>query len=136
MSWLINLKELKEKSNKTIKQIAEGTKQPERTIIRILRGETENPTVTTLIPIINFLGGSLDEIFADTKTVIGTETLVELKENVELAQAEKELLIAEINVLKDKVNALTSENKLLNLKLSFKEELLAVHNYYNKIKPE
>ena len=124
--WLDNLIELKKKSGKSSKQIAEGTFMPERTIARIFHRETDSPTITTLIPIINFLGGSFDEIFADTKAVVGNKDLVILQENVDK-------VIAENSDLKEKVNTLTTENELLKMQLKHKEEIIALHNYYNKL---
>lgn len=132
--WLDNLIELKKKAGKSCREIAEGTFMPERTVIRIFHRETDNPSITTLIPIINFLGGSFDEIFADTKAIVGDHTLVTLRENIEVVSAERDLIIAENAILKEKVTALTSENELLKLKLIHKDELLALHNYYNKLK--
>ena len=134
--WLDNIKELKKKTNLSIKQIAEKTNLPERTVNRIFSGDTDNPYMTTLIPIVNVLGGSLDDIFADTKVVVATETVAELQENVETVNTEKDLLLAENKILQDKVAVLTQENELLKMKLMHKEELLAVHNYYTKIKSE
>lgn len=133
--WLDNLKELKKKSGMSSKQIAEGTLMPERTIARIFQGETDSPTITTLIPIINFLGGSFDEIFADTKAVVGDKDLATLQENVNEVTAERDLVIAENAILKEKANMLMTENELLKREIMHKDELLALHNYYNKIKP-
>lgn len=132
--WLDNLIELKKEAGKSCKQIAEGTFMPERTVTRIFHRETDNPSITTLIPIINFLGGSFDEIFADTKAVIGEHNLISLQEKLEVVTAERNLIIAEKSILKDKLTALTAENELLKMQLMHKEELLAVHNYYIKLK--
>lgn len=133
--WLENLKELKKRSNMSVPQIAKGTFLPERTISRIFNGETSAPTIATIIPIVKFLGGSMSEIFADTKAIIGDETLSTLRTNVDVVTAERDLVIAENTILKDKVTALTAENEMLKLQLMHKEELLALHNYYNKLKP-
>lgn len=134
--WSENLKALKKRTGLSVKQIAEKSNLPERTVNRIFSGDTDNPYMTTLIPIVNALGGSLDDIFADTSVVVATKTVVELQENVETVNSEKDLLLAENKILKDKVAVLTQENELLKMKLLHKEELLAVHNYYTKIKGE
>ncbi len=134
--WLDNIKELKKKTGLSTKQIADKTNLPERTVVRIFSGDTDNPYVDTLHRIVTALGGSLDDILADTKVVVGTESLVELQENVDVVSAEKDLLLAENKILQDKVTALTSELELTKMKLMHKEELLALHNYYNKIKTE
>lgn len=141
--WLDILKSLKKEKGLSVKQIAERTNLPERTVNRIFSGDTDNPYMTTLIPIVNVLGGSLDDIFADTKVVVATETVVELQENVaelqenvDAVSTEKELLLAENKILQDKVSNLERELELTKMKLMHKEELLAVHNYYTKLKSE
>ena len=68
--WLDNLKELKKQTRMSIKQIAEQTNLPERTVNRIFSGDTDNPYVDTLHRIVTVLGGSLDDILADTKVVL------------------------------------------------------------------
>ena len=133
--WLDNLKELKKKANVSSAQIAKGTFMPERTVIRIFNGETANPSITTLIPIINFLGGSFDEIFADTKAIVGDKPLAVLQSDVESITAERDLLVTDNKMLNEKVAVLTKEIELLTLKLMYTEKLLATHDYYNKLKP-
>lgn len=139
--WLDNLKELRAAKGLSIKQIAERTNLPERSVGRIFAGETPNPYVDTLHRIVNVLDGSLDAIFADTKVVVGGANLASLQVEVENLTGETErlnnelaLLGAENAVLNNKVSALTSENELLRLKLEHKEELIALHNYYIKLK--
>ena len=133
--WLDNLKELKKKTGMSAKQIADKTKLPERTVNRIFSGDTDNPYVDTLHRIVTVLGGSLDDILADTKVVVATESLVEVKENANVIEAERDLYIAENAILKDKVATLTAENDMLKMQLKHKEEIIALHNYYNKLKP-
>ena len=131
--WLDNLKELKKKTGKSVKQIADDTNLPERTINRIFAGETENPYIDTLHRIVTSLGGSLDDILTDTKVVVSEAKIVDLKESVDIVSAERDLLLAENVILKDKITTLTAEVDLLKMQLNHKEELLALHNYYNKI---
>lgn len=133
--WLDNIKELKKKSGMSSKQIAEGTFMPERTVVRIFNGETSNPSITTLIPIINFLGGSFDEIFSDTKAIVGDETLATLQEDNGVITAERDALVADNKILTEKVAVLSKELELTNLKLMYTEKLLATHDFYNKLKP-
>lgn len=108
------LKELKKKSGMTVKQIVEQTNLPERTVNRVLTGETPNPYVDTVHRIVTVLGGSLDEVLADTKLVVGEQNLAELQENVEVV---------------------TAEIELLKMQIKHKDEIIALHNYYNKLKP-
>lgn len=139
--WLDNLKELKTANGMSVKQIAERTNLPERTVARIFSGDTDNPYVDTLHRIVTVLGGSLDSILADTKVVVGGANLATLQTEVEALTGELEkvngelaLMGAENAVLNNKVSTLTSENELLRLKLEHKEELIALHNYYIKLK--
>ena len=134
--WLINLREMKNASNLSTKQIIEKTNLPERTVTRIFSGETDHPRIDTIYIIVKALGGTLNDIFADTNIVVASESLVEIKENVDIVTAERDLIVAENAMLKDKVTALTTENELLKMQIMHKEELLALHNYYNKLKHE
>ena len=133
--WLDNLKELKKTKGMSVKQIADKTNLPERTVNRIFSGDTDNPYVDTLHRIVTVLGGSLDDILADTKVVVATETLVEVQENANVVEAERALILVENEMLKTKNLALTTENELLKKELQHKEELLAVYNYFTKTRP-
>lgn len=139
--WLDNLKELKKSTGMSFKQIAEMTNLPERTVSRIFSGDTDNPYVDTLHRIVSVLGGSLDSILADSKAVVGTATLSTLQEDITRLNGEVErlneeitLLSAENSMLKDKTSTLTTENDLLRIRLEHKEEIISLHNYYNKLK--
>ncbi len=133
--WLENLKELKAKKGMTTKQIAEQTRLPEKTISRIFSGDTDSPYVDTLHRIVSVLGGSLDSVLADTKTVVSDTNHATLQAEVDRLTAELALLTAENTMLKDKAAALTAEADILRMKLEHKEELLALHNYYIKMRP-
>jgi transcriptional regulator with XRE-family HTH domain len=132
--WLDNLKELKKAKGMSTKQIAEKTNLPERTVARIFSGDTDNPYVDTLVRIVGVLGGSLDDILADTKSVVGNKDLATLQGEVDRLSGEIALIQAENAVLNTKVTTLAAENDLLRLKLEHKEEIIALHNYYNNRK--
>ena len=72
----------------------------------------------------------MDDIFADTKAVVATESLVEVQETASVLEAQRDLAAVENDMLKAKVAALTTENELLSKELKHKEELLALHKYY------
>lgn len=133
--WLDNLKELKKKSGLSTKQLAERANLPERTLNRIFSGETDHPRVDTINIIASAIGCTLNEIFADTNVVVATEQLVEVKETVEVVEAEKDLALAELEMLRTKTTAQEMEIQLLKKELQHKDELLAVYNYFTKIKP-
>ena len=135
--WLDKLKELKVAKGMTAKQIADKTKLPERTVVRLFSGETDNPYVDTLHRIVTALGGSLDDILADTRTVVATETLAEVKENAGAVEAERDRLVEEntrlreqVADLKWQVASLTTERGLLELQLKHKDELLEMQRQH------
>ena len=131
--WLENLKELKKKTGLSSKQIAEKTNLPERTVSRIFAGESDHPYADTLDRIVKALGYDLGDIFADTAVIVATENLVEIKESVDVVEAERNLTLAENEILKSKIAALTTENELLKKEIQHKDELLALHNYYKSV---
>jgi transcriptional regulator with XRE-family HTH domain len=122
--WLDNLKELKKTKGMTTKQIAEKTNLPERTVTRIFSGDTDNPYIDTLHRIVTVLGGSLDDILADTKVVVATESLVEVKENVTVVEAERDSIAEENAMLKAQVTELATENEILKKELRHKDEVM------------
>ena len=132
--WLDNLKELKKTKGMSTKQIAEKTNLPERTVTRIFSGDTDNPYVDTLHRIVTVLGGSLDDILADTKMVVGEHSLATLQEKMDVVTAERDRILAENAILKDKADALTAENEMLKMEIRHKDEIIAIHNYYTKLK--
>ena len=132
--WLDNLKELKKEKGMTAKQIAEATNLPERTVSRIFSGDTDNPYVTTIHRIVSVLGGSLDMIFAESKVVVGNESLIELQANIDNLNSELAAIRKENTALKDTLVKITAENDVLKTKLEHKEEIIALHNYYNNLR--
>ena len=133
--WLDNLKELKSSKGMTAKQIADRSGLPERTVKRVLSGDTANPYLDTLQRIATALDSSLDALLADTKAVVGTEGLATLQAEVTRVTAERELVTAEHVIWRGKGDTLTAENDLLRMKLEHKEEIIALHNYYIKSRP-
>lgn len=133
--WLDRLKDLrKEAGNPPYKHIASKADMPERTVTRIFSGETENPTIDNLLKIVNVLGGTPDEIFADTMAVIGRVSFSEHQAELDRLNGELSLAHAENAVLEERAAALTKENEILRLKLEHKEEIIALHNYYINLK--
>lgn len=123
--WLDNLKELKNRSGKSTKYIAEKTNMPEKTIIRIFSGDTKDPRIDTISRIVFVLDGSLDEIFAESGAVIGDHGLSALQAENAALSAELAVVSSELVVAKNSNIALQAEKDLLQLKLAHKEEIIA-----------
>ena len=145
--WKDRIIQEKERLRMSTKTIAEHTNGhlPERTIARILSGETENPRIDTIIELGEAVGLTPKELFADTNVVVATESLVatsetlaqttetltevknvleEVKETACLSEAERSQTAAETNVLKDKIAELTKEVELLRAQIKQKDNIL------------
>ena len=81
--WLEKLKALKKEKGLSSKQIAEKSGIPEKTASRIF-----SPYLDTLHRIVKVLGGSLDDILADTNAVIGDTKPTPLSETASTASVE------------------------------------------------
>lgn len=139
--WLINLIELKNRTDISFKQIAEKENLSEKSVYNVFLGKSKNPGVDLIRRIIHALGGAWSDIFGESGAVIGGKDLVTLQTEVDRLTEEVERLTSSLNIAnldltvqKDKVVALENENKILCLKLEYEEKINAVHNYYNKLK--
>ena len=131
---LTNLKKLKEASDMTYEEIAEESKTPISTVKHIFSGKVE-PLASTLYRIVKAMNGSLDDILADTNIVLSPKTLIEVEEKAEVVEAERDLVLAELEMLRAKTTAQEAEIQLLKERIQHKDEILALINYFAKIKP-
>ena len=123
--WLDNLKDLKKQSGMSAKQIAEKTNLPERTVSRIFSGDTANPLMDTLRRIVDVLGGSLDDIFVESRVRVANTDLIALQAEYDALSSEASNLRAENVRLNDKLALLEAELDHLRLTLAHKDENLA-----------
>ena len=135
--WLEIFRERRAELGYSYKYIAEESKTAERTVTRIFSNETKYPSIDTIYRIASVLNLSLDELFADSKSVLGNKHYADLQEeNINLInevarlKSELALVIAENSLNKDKIGVLSAENDILKIKLEHKEEIIALHNYY------
>ena len=134
--WLDNLKELKKRTGMTAKAIAKQANLPDATVENVLAGTVKNPRIDTIRQIVTALGGSLDEIFAESGAVIGDQKLSKLQE-------ERDALIIEISKERAENAKLSTEVQLLQLKLehkdeiiSHKEQIIALYSQVGKMREE
>lgn len=116
--WLDNLKELKKRTGMTAKAIAKKANLPDATVENVLAGTVKNPRIDTIRQIVTALGGSLDEIFAESGAVIGDQKLSKLQE-------ERDLLAIECHSSRNVILDLRKENQILQLKLEHKDEIIS-----------
>lgn len=132
--WLDKLKDLKKRSGMTTKAIAEKANMSERTVTRIFSGETYAPGIDKLRDIVYAMGGSLDDVLDESDFHLPTPLAEALKtENTTLQNAVNDLTDENVR-LKDEIATLKVELDRLHLILEHKEEIIALHNYYNKLK--
>lgn len=132
--WIEKLNDAITKSGMTNKQLAEKSRVSEKTIIRIRRsGGASQPSLATLGELCSALDTTLEEIFSESNARLASGDLITLQNEVDRLTAENGILVAENTMLKDKVGVLSTEIDLLRTKLEHKEEIIALHNYYNSI---
>lgn len=116
--WRDKIIEQKSQKNISTKTIAERAKMSEKTVARILKGETLFPSVDTVLDIGAAVGLSERELFSESNLVVTNEDLVSLQSELAALMDKCDRLTAE-NV------SLTDENDRLRTQLAHKEELLA-----------
>ena len=121
--WLDKLKELKKSSKMSSMQIADATGIPESTIKRIFAGDTDNPYVDTLRRIVTVLGGSLDDLFAESKIRVTNTDLIALQEEYDKLKSENAFLNAELAHLRLE---LQHKKEILELQ----DEIIRLHKTY------
>ena len=108
---------------------------PEETIGRVLSGKTADPGISTVLDLAETVGLKPYEAFMDATLATEFKAFLELKSRSEETEAERIRIIAENETLKATNAGLVDRIRVLEMELSHKEELLSLHNYYNKIKP-
>lgn len=131
--WLNNLNNERIEADLSIKQISESINESEHLVYRIFAGEAKNPSVNVVRKIIRAIGSSVAEIFEESGAVIASEEIVSLQGKVDTISAENDLLRANLNALEARANSLSAENDILRMELKHKEEIIALHNYYNAL---
>lgn len=120
------LEELRKEKGLSNKKWSEESGVSLDTISRIIRPENpekDSPRVNTLEDLCEVLGVELWEIF-----YVGNTSLVALQAEINLLKSERDSLLAENAVLKEKNDTLRDKVDAL------KDDIIATHNYYNKIK--
>ena len=131
--WLINLIELKNRTDITIRQIAERENLAEKSVQNVFYGKAKNPGVDLIRRIVHALGGSWTEIFAETCAVIGSQDLASLQEeNADLKVCIEGLKI-DLEMERKKNATLESEKNMLTVKLEYEQKINNLHDIYGKL---
>lgn len=137
--WRDKINDTKKAKGIKTKTISEKTLIHEKAIFRILNGEAKNPCVDDVLAIGEAVGLSSSDLFAETETVLGGKSLVELQEEADKRAVEVDLLRAELAAantdnaaLRAQICSLCAEIDILRVKVTLQEECLATHRYYMK----
>lgn len=138
--WLINLIEWTNKTDITLKEIAEQENLALKSVQNVYSGKSKSPSVNLIRRIIHAIGATWRDIFGESDAVIGNQDLTTLQAEVDRLTEENSILTEALNIATldlntqiNKVTALENEIKILNLKLEYETKLNAVHSFYNKL---
>ena len=109
---------LKEKSGLTYEAIAEASGIPESTIKKLFSGKVENPGLDTILPIMNVLGGSFEEITGKSKDEVKEFSISSIKEMYEFQLAEQRK---------------TEEIRVNNIRADYEKHLEENTNHYERL---
>ena len=114
--WLINLIELKNRTEMSFKEIADKENTSEKSISNVFLGKSKNPGVDLIRKIIHALGGTWREIFGESDAVIAGQDLAHLQSEYDTLKAERDALLvangelkAKVETLRDKIDALKDD---------------------------
>lgn len=113
-------------SNKTISERSK-LNLPEETISRFLSSKTHDARVSTLLDVCEAVELKPYEVFMDPITATQFKLFLETR----LSDIDN---AAELEMLRAKTAAQEAEITLLKEKIQHKDEIIAIHNYYNKLK--
>lgn len=117
--WREKLNEAKLSKGVASKAIAEKAGLSEKTVSRILKGETMFPALDDVLAIASVLGISTKALFEETSSVIASEEMCELKKKYDEAL--------------EKIQRLEGEVSELKVELKHKSEIIELHDYYRKV---
>lgn len=121
--------------------LAEESDISEQTVKRMLSPESSDALFGNVCKVSNLLGLSLGDLdpkaAEDFDGKLVKDFLIDhkkLSEDYSALKAENDRLKSENDRLKDEIATLKVEIDRLHLILEHKEEIIALHNYYNKLK--
>jgi transcriptional regulator with XRE-family HTH domain len=129
----------RERANEERKRLGISTKSmsersrlhtSEETMSRVLSGKTSDPGVSTVLDMAETLGLAPYELFMDSTLAAEFRAFLELKSKSEESEADRIRIIAENEELKTINTTLAQKIDILEMKLAHKEELLALHKFY------
>lgn len=115
--WRDRILEAKREKGISTKAMAEFAHMTEKSVGRILSGETPSPYVDSVIILGEAVGLAPTEVFGETGLVVGHQDLAAL-------EAEVARLTAELSELRAEMSALSMENELLHTRERYYLEVM------------
>ena len=109
---------------------------PEETISRVLSGKTADPGIRTVLDLAETVGLKPYELFMDATLATEFKAFLALKSRSEETDAELIRTTAENENLKKTNAGLADRLRVLEIQLKHKDEIIAIHNFYNKFKSD
>lgn len=105
-------------------ELAKRANLPERTVTRILKKETKNPRIDTILPLAEAVGLTQEDLFHGKKLQLGVQDLIRLQAEVDRLNTENASLSEELTNLKNEAHTLALEVDRLRVKLEHKDEII------------
>lgn len=124
--WRDKIVEAKAKKSISTKYIADYAHTSEKTITRMLKGETLFASMDLVLKVGEAVGLNPIELVSETNAFIGGEELAAVQDKLKLMQENIEHLQAERDDLSEKLRELSCEMEIMRVKLEHKEKIIAL----------
>lgn len=133
--WRVKLREIRAAKKLTNEKIAERTGVLSAdTVSNVFSGESRFPRVDTMQLIIDALECEWHDVFGKTDAFIGGSSVRELQQRFDIVSADRDSLVLDLSKEKEKsaelsakIVELENEIKMLELKVSLKDEVIAAY---------
>lgn len=133
--WRVKLREIRAAKKLTNETIAERTGiLSADTVSNVFSGESRCPRVDTIQLIIDALECEWHDVFGKTDAFIGGSSVRELQQRFDIVSADRDSLVLDLSKEKEKsaelsakIVELENEIKMLELKVSLKDEVIAAY---------
>ena len=140
--WRDRILEAKKAKGVKTKTMAEFAMMTEKSVTRILSGETPSPYVDSVILLGESVGLTPTELFSETGLVVGTQEVAALEAEVARLTADLEELARDVGELRASKLALVTENELLRMReeyyvavLRLKDEIIELYRQHDQKTP-
>lgn len=117
----------------TNKQIADYVHASEKTIVRLLNGDTLFASLDLVLKVGEAVGLSAIELFNETNSIVGGDELIALHERLDCAEAELDRVRKEYDSLYSELRDRTHELEIIKIKLESSERIISLQDEVIKL---